>query len=154
MQSNFSYIRAWIETPFFSQIGLSGHVSCDLHLVRHSSYTQNGDTGLRNRCIYMYIEEHILLWISLVAIELYFDNSNWKKVYEIFINDMFPTMLKLIFMELLLCKYRLILWKLRNSSNMASTIPCSLWLIKFKKWLCLCLYLLKFSKTKLPCRAG
>ena len=44
--SSVTYFRV-LEIPFYSHIGMSGHVSHDLHLVSYSLYTQTGDKALR-----------------------------------------------------------------------------------------------------------
>ena len=72
---------------------MSGHVSRDLRLMRHSSYTgtQNGDAALRYSCIFtnieavpcrkygslLYLVNHVLTLIKK------------KDIYEISPNDMF-----------------------------------------------------------------
>ena len=47
-------ILDWLETPFFSQTGISGHMPRDFYLVRHSSYTQNGDAAV-SKSLHLYV---------------------------------------------------------------------------------------------------
>ena len=65
---------------------MSGHLSHDLHLVRHSSYTQNGDATVRIAAfiwIFKRVNRH--KYLSLLCL----GNVNQNKINEIFTNDMF-----------------------------------------------------------------
>ena len=73
-----TYIRA-TRNSIFSQTGMSGHVSRDLHLMLYSSNTQNGNAAVRICCIYMNIEAHTLIRRKYRSL-LYFGNSNRNKI--------------------------------------------------------------------------
>ena len=79
-------ILEWLDASCFSHIGMSWYVSHDLHLVRLSSYTQNGDAAWETAAFIGTLKSILRRKYGLLV---HLVSNNRKNIYEILLNAMF-----------------------------------------------------------------